>query len=182
VTRTGKLSEQKYAYCACAILRRNQLLHDRHYPQHVEIISVVAVRCTTGHLRGGKHHIAAGSCGIVIACGSASGRRHETLITGEGAQEEATQSPAAASQSSGQSVGNKSQQGAVVRRVAVRSIVRQVRADEDIPDRRARRGELIARTIIEDSRREGRLNRALARRCTTLFFRPCKGTRAMERD
>ncbi|KAH0617838.1 hypothetical protein JD844_016472 [Phrynosoma platyrhinos] len=44
------------------------------------------------------------------------------------------------------------------------TIVRRVRADEDIPDRRARSGELIVCTIIEDSRREGRLNRALARR------------------
>ncbi|KAH0624498.1 hypothetical protein JD844_032026 [Phrynosoma platyrhinos] len=99
----------------------------------------------------------------------------ETLITGEGAQEEPTQSPGATTQSSGQSVG-ESQQGAVVRRVPVRSVVRHVRADEDIPDRRARWGKLIGRTVIEDSRREGRLNCALARRLNNSLLR------AMERD
>ncbi|KAH0620683.1 hypothetical protein JD844_021361 [Phrynosoma platyrhinos] len=87
----------------------------------------------------------------------------ETLITGEGPQEEATQSPGGETQDSGPNVGNDSPQEAAVRRVPVRSVVCQVRADEDIPDRRARRGELIARIIIEDSRREGQLNRALAR-------------------
>ncbi|KAH0622178.1 hypothetical protein JD844_024261 [Phrynosoma platyrhinos] len=46
----------------------------------------------------------------------------------------------------------------------VHTVVRRVRDEEDIPDRRARRGKLIARTIIEDSRREGQLNCALARR------------------
>ncbi|KAH0621574.1 hypothetical protein JD844_023028 [Phrynosoma platyrhinos] len=88
----------------------------------------------------------------------------ETMISGEGPQEEATQSPGGETQATGPKVGSDSPQEAAVRRVPVCTVVRRVRADEDIPDRRARRGEFIARTIIEDCRREGRLNRVLARR------------------
>ncbi|KAH0625038.1 hypothetical protein JD844_033068 [Phrynosoma platyrhinos] len=88
----------------------------------------------------------------------------ETMISGEGPQEEATQSPGGETQATGSNVGSNSPQEAAVSWVPVRTIVHRVCADEEIPDRRARRGELIARTIIEDSRREGRLNRVLARR------------------
>ncbi|KAH0630670.1 hypothetical protein JD844_013943 [Phrynosoma platyrhinos] len=96
----------------------------------------------------------------------------ETLITGEGAQEEATQSPGAKSQASGQSVGNKSQQGAC-QCVPLSARCGQMRISHT---GEPGGGELIARTIIEDSRREGRLNRAQARRLHNSLLQ------AMERD
>ncbi|KAH0621152.1 hypothetical protein JD844_022197 [Phrynosoma platyrhinos] len=51
----------------------------------------------------------------------------------------------------------------VIANTPARHLTCRTRSTLDIPDRRAMRGELIARTLIEDSRREGRLNCALAR-------------------
>ncbi|KAH0628319.1 hypothetical protein JD844_009287 [Phrynosoma platyrhinos] len=86
----------------------------------------------------------------------------ETQISGEGHQEQAFQSPAGETQATGPNEVSGAPQETDVRRVPMCTVVRRVRADEEFQDRRARRGELIARIIIKDSRREGHLNRALA--------------------
>ncbi|KAH0622557.1 hypothetical protein JD844_024958 [Phrynosoma platyrhinos] len=88
----------------------------------------------------------------------------ETQISGEGHQEQAFQSPAGETQATGPNEVSGTPQETAVWRVPLHTVVRRVRADEEFQDRRARRGELIARTIIKDSRQEGRLNCVLARR------------------
>ncbi|KAH0630400.1 hypothetical protein JD844_013396 [Phrynosoma platyrhinos] len=277
-----KSSERKYDYCACAKQGRNQLLHDRHCPQHVVIISVVAA-CQEASLRprsqserskkletnaktlkseynkvnnhnkisgnapatcpffaemdrflhmdrsvfpkritkslhivrkgtGGptqetssqpsqasQHQDASTTTVVTVEVPpaiseegniilhlvpvkqplgldphppedmdpqdlpSSPAASDETVISGEEPQEEATQSPGGETQAT-RNVGSDSPQEAAVRRAPVHTVVCWVWEEEDIPDRRARRGEIIARTIIEDSRREGCLNRTLARR------------------
>ncbi|KAH0624895.1 hypothetical protein JD844_032789 [Phrynosoma platyrhinos] len=133
----GKSSEQKYDYCACAKLRRNQLLHYRHFPQHVEIISVVAARRETSlqtHIPPAISeegniilHLVPVEQPLVLDphpaedmepqdLPSSPAASDETLISGEGPQEEATQSPGGKTQAPGPNVGSDSPQEAAVSR------------------------------------------------------------------
>ncbi|KAH0619381.1 hypothetical protein JD844_008030, partial [Phrynosoma platyrhinos] len=82
----------------------------------------------------------------------------ETRISREGPVIESTHLPAEETQAM---VAMESPQEAAVRRAPARTVARRRTSTLDIPDRRAMRGELIVRDMIQDSRREGRLNRTL---------------------
>ncbi|KAH0630674.1 hypothetical protein JD844_013956 [Phrynosoma platyrhinos] len=89
----------------------------------------------------------------------------ETQIPAEAGQDDPSPGPANVGYASQQSLANDSRHGAVDRGGPVRRGGRLTLEDNEVfPERRARRGELIALTLMEDSRREGRLNRKLFRR------------------
>ncbi|KAH0624402.1 hypothetical protein JD844_031811, partial [Phrynosoma platyrhinos] len=80
----------------------------------------------------------------------------ETQIPAKAGQDDPSSGPVSMGYASQQSLANESQHGAMDRGGPVRRGGRLALADNEVfPERRARRGELIALTLMEDSKREG---------------------------